>query len=168
MPKVFPQKVKDFAQGLYLEGQSAADISAAIKKKYKQHVGVSTIYQWVQANDWKNTRVVARADALTAIKETETQRYARIQEEHLDTYGRLRAKAQAELGTLTFDKAFDAAKAIDLGIKGERNVIGGLINLQFIQDIMAVLVEEISDTDMLGRIAFRLKALMNEDTSSDE
>ena len=54
----------------------------------------------------------------------------------------------------------DAAKALDVGIKGERNVIEGLINLHFIQEIMGVLVEEIQDRDILARIAVRLKTVM--------
>jgi len=59
-----------------------------------------------------------------------------------------------------FDRPFDAAKALDIGIKGERVVIEGMINLQFVQDIMGVLVDEINDSDVLQRIAFKLKALI--------
>ena len=59
-----------------------------------------------------------------------------------------------------FDRPFDAAKALDIGIKGERVVMEGMINLQFVQDIMSVLVEEINDSDVLQRVAFKLKALI--------
>ena len=59
-----------------------------------------------------------------------------------------------------FDKAFDAAKALDLGIKGERIVMEGMINLQFIQDVMGVLIDEIQDPDILNRVAIKLKALV--------
>ena len=43
----------------------------------------------------------------------------------------------------------------------------GMINLQFIQDIMSVLVEEIQDTDVLQRVAFKLKSLMQVQESND-
>ena len=33
----------------------------------------------------------------------------------------------------TFQKALDAVKAIDVGIKGQREVLSGMINLQFVQ-----------------------------------
>ena len=59
-----------------------------------------------------------------------------------------------------FDKPFEAARALDIGIKGERTVMEGMINLQFVQDIMSVLVEEINDPDMLQRIAIKLKTLV--------
>ena len=36
----------------------------------------------------------------------------------------------------------------------------GMINLQFIQDVMSVLLDEIQDKDVLGRIAIKLKTLV--------
>ena len=65
-----------------------------------------------------------------------------------------------------FDRASDAAKALDLGIKGERVVMEGMINLQFIQDVMSVLIDEIQDPDTLNRVALKLKALVQ--TNNDE
>ena len=94
------------------------------------------------------------------IKETETQRFARLQEEHLSTYEDLRKKASSEIKAHMFDKPFDAARALDLGIKGERAVMDGMINLQFIQDVMSVLLDEVTDQEMLGRIAVKLKTLV--------
>ena len=61
------------------------------------------------------------------------------------------------------DKAYDAAKALDIAIKGERTIMSGLVSLQFIQDVMNVLVDEISDSDVLGRVAIKLKALIEPD-----
>ena len=54
-----------------------------------------------------------------------------------------------ELKAHMFDKPFDAARALDIGIKGERSVMEGMINLQFIQDVMSVLVEEINDSEII-------------------
>jgi len=84
----------------------------------------------------------------------------RLQQEQLNDYGKLRHKASTELNGHMFDRPFDAAKALDIGIKGERIVMEGMINLQFVQDIMNVLVEEIKDSDVLHRIAFKLKTLI--------
>ena len=52
--------------------------------------------------------------------------------------------------------------AADIGIKGQREVLQGMINLQFVQDIMSVLVEEVSDTDQLQKIAVKLKTLVQQ------
>ena len=76
-------------------------------------------------------------------------------------YGQLRQKASSELSLLQFDRASDAAKALDLGIRGERQVMEGLINLQFVQSVLSVLVEEITDEDILKRVALKLKALIS-------
>ena len=160
MPKRLPPEVRNEAMGLYLEGKSAREIAETVTVNFKTKVTPSTIYSWANAYKWRDTRAVARTDAVTQIQETETQRYSRLQGEHLDTYEELRKKAASELRAHMFDKPFDAARALDLGIKGERSVMEGMINLQFIQDVMAVLVEEVNDSDVLSRVAFKLKALV--------
>ena len=71
-------------------------------------------------------------------------------------------KAMNELQALHFDRPLDATRAADIGIKGQREVLQGMINLQFVQDIMSVLVEEISDTDQLQKIAIKLKSLVQQ------
>ena len=49
---------------------------------------------------------------------------------------------------------------MDMSIKGERQVISGMINLQFVQNVLSVLVEEITDEDTLKRVAGKLKGLI--------
>jgi len=161
MPKRFPEKVRLSAMEMYLQGdQPAKDIAATISKTYKINVTPSTIYSWARSANWKNTQVEARTEAITAVQERESVRFARLQDEHLDTYERMRHQAEHELGNLNYTRAFDAAKAVDLGVQGERKVMEGLINLQFVQDILGVLVEEINDQEMLKRISLRMKGLM--------
>ena len=160
MPKVIPDEIRMKAMELFMTGKTVPAISAALAKEFAVEVKVPTIYAWSKQYKWKEDKVEARTAAVETLKESETQRYARIQEEHLNDYGRLRKKASSELDGHMFDRPFDAAKALDIGIKGERIVIEGMINLQFVQDIMGVLVEEINDSDVLQRIAFKLKALI--------
>ena len=160
MPKRIPQEVKTKAMELYLEGRPAKDIAESVTYTFNVTVKQSTIYAWANQYKWGETRAESRTEAVAKVAESETQRYARLQEEHLATYEGLRRKASAELNTQMFDKAFDAAKALDLGIKGERIVMEGMINLQFIQDVMGVLIDEIQDPDILNRVAIKLKALV--------
>ena len=169
MPKRFPEKVRLSAMEMYLQGdQPAKDIAATISKTYKINVTPSTIYSWARSANWKNTQVEARTEAITAVQERESVRFARLQDEHLDTYERMRHQAEHELGNLNYTRAFDAAKAVDLGVQGERKVMEGLINLQFVQDILGVLVEEINDQEMLKRISLRMKGLMQSRSSNVE
>ena len=61
---------------------------------------------------------------------------------------------------MVFDRAIEAVRAADIGIQGERTVMEGVINIQFIQDVLSVLVEEVNDPDLISRIALRLKSLV--------
>jgi len=164
MPKRFPEKVRLSAMEMYLKGDHPAkDIAATISTQYKVHVTPSTIYSWARAANWKNTQVEARTEAMTSVKERESVRFARLQDEHLDTYEKIRHQAEHELGNLNYTRAFDAAKAVDLGIQGERKVMEGMINLQFIQDVLNVLVEEVTEPETLNKIALRLRTLVQQE-----
>ena len=41
----------------------------------------------------------------------------------------------------------------------------GLINLNFVQQVLSVIVEEVSDQDSLKRISIRLKGLIQDGTN---
>ena len=164
MPKVIPEEVKMKAMELFMEGKTVPVISKMLFESFATDVKVPTIYAWVKQYKWKDTKQVARADAVAVIKETETQRFARLQQEHLTDYEKLRKKASAELDGNLFDRPFEAARALDLGIKGERSVMEGMINLQFIQDVLNILVEEVNDEDAITRIASKLKLLVVSNT----
>ena len=64
---------------------------------------------------------------------------------------------------LEFHDAGTAARTIDMSIQGERETMKGLINIQFVQDILNVLVEEISDTELIGRIASRFQGIIQQE-----
>ena len=66
---------------LYLEGNTVPAISAALGTEFNVEVKIPTIYAWSKQYKWKEDKVEARTAAVETIKESETQRYARIQEE---------------------------------------------------------------------------------------
>ena len=119
MPKRLPEEVKIKAMELYLsEDSTAEEIATELNEQFNVPVAVSTVYSWIKSENWKEAKLATRADAIEKVKESETQRYTRLQEEHLDQYEALRHKATHELSGLNFTRAFDAAKALDLGIQG--------------------------------------------------
>ena len=61
---------------------------------------------------------------------------------------------------LEFHDAGTAARTIDMSIQGERETMKGLINIQFVQDILNVLVEEIEDPVVIGKISGRFQGLL--------
>ena len=167
MPKQFSPEIKNKALALYIKGdKSAREITEVLWEDFSIAVKPSTIYMWAREGDWGIQQSEVRVEAIEKIKESEGQRFARAQREHLDTYESMRHKAGHELEHLNFDKAFDAAKALDMSMKGEREVIKGMINLQFVQNVLSVLVEEINDEATLKKIAGRLKGLIQTEEPS--
>jgi len=161
MPKKFPESVKLEAMKLFVAGdKTAKEIAEIISKENNTEVKPVTIYSWAKQYSWGEQKDVARFNNQQEIAESEAQRYHRVQQEQLERYTEVSNKAFKELGGLPFDRAFDAIKAIDIGIKGQRDVLSGLINLQFVQDVLGILVEEIPDQDILNKIAVKLKTLV--------
>ena len=159
MPKRFPESIKNEAMELFVAGDKTAKEIAEIISKDGAEVKPVTIYAWAKQYSWGEQKNTARSDNQQKIAENEGQRFARLQREQLENYTSLTSKAYQELDGLSFDRAFDAAKAMDIGIKGQREVEKGMVSLQFIQDIMSILIEEITDQDTLARIAVKLKTL---------
>lgn len=161
MPKVIPQEVKLRGMELYIAGNlSAREIAETLTTEYDVEVKTPTIYAWVKKEEWDNLKALAKTEGMQQLAESESQRFARLQAEHLNQYEDITNRAYRELNGLHFDKAIDAIRSIDLGIHGQREVMEGMINLQFIQDVLNVLVEEITDEDTINKIAMRLKTLV--------
>ena len=162
MPKTIPQEVKNRAMELYLKDDSSArEIADAVSSEYSVTVSNQTVYSWAKKYNWDSKRNDVKTKALERTVETESGRLVRLQQEHLDVYGNIREKATSELNNLTFDRAFDAVKAASIGIDGERQVIEGLINLQFVQDVIQILINEIDDGELMQRIAAKLRLLVS-------
>ena len=163
MPKVYDQEIKLRAMKLWIEGISGPKIVGQINTEFDSDVKIPTLYAWAKQHDWNSQKNLARTEAMEQIKESEGQRFARVQAAHLTEYEGLRHKAESALGVLQFDRAFDAAKVLDMSIQGERKVMEGMINLQFVQSVLNILVEEVSDTELIQRIAGRLKSLVSQE-----
>mgnify|MGYP003148346563 FL=1 len=159
MPKHIPEEIKFQAMELFLQGDKSAKQIAEEVSTEEHPVAAPTIYMWAKRNKWGEQKAVAIADEQTKIAETQGQRFARLQSEQLDTYTEIANKAGREIKGLTFDRPLDAARAADIGIKGQREVLQGMINMEFVQDIMSVLIEEISDNETLQRIGVKLKTI---------
>ena len=166
MPKHIPEHIKLEAMQLFVEGDKTAKEIALEVSQNGVTVQPPTIYAWAKKERWDEQKAVAHTDQQQKIAESEGQRFVRLQQEQLDNYEVATKKAYRELDGLHFDRAFDAIKAMDIGIKGQREVIAGLINLQFVQDVLGVLVEEISDQTTLNKIAMKLKTLVQQQEES--
>ena len=142
------------------ESEPEGEVVAEEEVSTEEHkVAPPTIYMWAKRDKWGEQKAVAIADTQRNLAESEGQRFARLQAEQLDAYTQIANKAGNEIQGLTFDRPLDAARAADIGIKGQREVLQGMINMEFVQDIMTVLIEEVTDQDTLQRIGVKLKAI---------
>lgn len=160
MPKYIPDAVKLEAMKLFLQGNLTAKEIAEQLSVDGVVVKPPTIYAWAKKEKWAEQKSVAIADKKQEIAETEAQRFARLQEEQLDSYTQISNKASREITSLHFDRALDAARAVDIGIKGQREVLSGMVSYQFVQDVLHVLTSEINDSETIQRIAVKLKTLV--------
>ena len=168
MPRIISPEVRLEAMSLYVTGDhSAKRITEKIADKFGIGITISTIYSWSKKFNWDEKRLQIHSAGTDAIMETESQRFARLHTEHLDLYEKIRHKAEDDLEGLEFHDAGTAARTIDMGIQGERETMKGLINIQFVQDILNVLVEEISDPVIIGRISGRFQGLLQKSDTNN-
>ena len=160
MPKYIPDAVKLKAMELFLRGDLTAKEIAEQLSVDGVVVKPPTIYAWAKKEKWAEQKSVAIAEKKQEIAETEAQRFARLQEEQLDSYTQISNKASREITSLHFDRALDAARAVDIGIKGQREVLSGMVSYQFVQDVLHVLTSEIQDSETIQKIAVKLKTLV--------
>ena len=164
MPKLIPQEVQMKAMDLYLEGNlSAANIARKVSTDFNVSVKPPTIYAWAKRFNWNDKRDEARTAAMDVVQESEKNRFTRIQEEQLLNYESMRHKATHELDGLVFDRAIDAVRAADLSIQGERKIMEGMMNLTFVQEVLTIILEEVSDQGTIDRIATRFRRLVSEE-----
>ena len=162
MPKNIPVAVRLKGMELYVaNSMSAREIAEHLTVNYNVSVKPPTIYALAKKYEWDNKRTEVATQADDMIVANEATKVFQLQDEQLKIYQDIREKASNELGNLNFTRALDAVRAADVGIQGERRVLEGLINLQFVQEVMRVLVDEIDDGDLLATIAGKLKLLVS-------
>mgnify|MGYP001617518019 FL=1 len=165
MPKgvSVPAEVKERALVLYLQERPVTEITKILAVEFPEDaVKEEALRDWVVLYKWKEKRDDVKAAALQQITEERVIDIHALTKQQLAAYKLVREKGQDALGAedLPFKKALDAAMAIDIGAKGERKIVMGLVAVSFVQDVIQVLTEEIEDPNVLRRIAGRLKRLV--------
>ena len=156
MPKQFPNEIKLKAMELFLDGSLTAKEIADEVSTEEHVVSPPTIYMWARKEKWGEQKIQEYVDSQSNVARKKAKDYSEIQEDQMNQYTDMATKASAELKGLTFDRALDATRAVDIAVKGQREVMQGMINMQFVNDIMDVLLQEIDDKDTLQRIAAKL------------
>ena len=83
MPKKIAPEVKEKALELYLQGSfTAKEIVDELARIFNVEVKVPTIYAWSREAKWNEKQVEARTNGMERVGETESTRFARLQQEH--------------------------------------------------------------------------------------
>jgi len=163
MNRKYTQNVKDFAAKTYIHDDVIIPkIKENILVKFDVEVPEDTLYQWSKEQGWKELKNKAIARARDKMVELEANHRRLDSEAHLDQYKKITSKASDALDVLQFDRASDAAKAVDMAIKGERLILEGLIARKFIQGIVSIITEEVADREIKQRLGLRLQDFLLE------
>jgi hypothetical protein len=163
MNRKYSQSVKDFAAKTYIHDDVIIPkIKEDILAKFEVDVPEDTLYQWSKEQGWKDLKSKAIARSREKMVELEASHRRLDSEAHLEQYKKITSKASDALDVLQFDRASDAAKAVDMAIKGERLILEGLIARKFIQGIVSIIMEEVSDKEIRQRLGTRLQDFLLE------
>jgi|TARA_R110000787_G_scaffold79140_1_gene173049 hypothetical protein len=141
---------------------SAKEISKAVSDEFWISVQPVTIYSWAKKYDWDDAKKVVKTTALAKATESEAGRLLRTTQDHLKLYSKIREKANNGLDSIPFDSAIDAVKAAKIGADGEIEILKSMMQMEFVQQVMEILVDEIQDSQTLSVVGNKLMALVVE------
>ena len=146
---------------LYLEGdKSVSKISELISDEFGRDISSNTIYAWKRKYDWDDVKAKQQLAVVQKLAVDVEDEVVADQRRQLDSYKYISDKGRSALETLQFSDAMEATRAMDIGIQGERKVRGGLINLEFVQECMSIILNHIDDEDTLKNLAGDFRKLL--------
>jgi transposase len=161
MPKTIPIEVRDKALELYIrDDMSAKAIADAVSAEFMTSVRTPTVYSWVTKYGWDDAKKAAKSQALEKITEAEASRLERVTKEHLTLYEKIRNKANQDLDAAVFDTALDAVRAAKIGAEGEIEILQDMMKMEFVQQVIQIIMEEVTDADALVAVGERLRELV--------
>ena len=156
-----PQEVKDQAQKLYLDNVAISDIVVKLKED-NTVVTDQTVRRWIKIYNWDSQKAVSILKAQEKLAQNMAKSKVIKAEEHLKEYRDIRRKAADELQKLKFEDASNAARIVDIAIRGERDIQSGVVSAWLISQLIQILLEEVSDEDVRNRIGLRLRDVVLE------
>lgn len=158
----FSEEMKEMARSMYISGKEIKEILREIRLKTQRPIKTETIMGWAQRGNWTELRDEARQRALAKVIDEISSEKAGLTTAQINAYRKMWARGLSEIEAQTIFGGLDAAKMVDLGIKGERQIQMGVISVNFVNKLMQILLEEIADETILRKVGLRLKSLAGE------
>lgn len=154
---------------LYLEGKSIAEAAEIVSQEFNKQISTSSLQRISTENDWPAKRQEVSLAATEHLKKKAIKSIEKVTEEHLDAYRKMLGKGLEwfEDGEKEIRRAEDAIKAVDTAIRGERVVLSGIFNTEFVHAVLNIIMEEIQDEDTLKRVAAKLRQLASGTTAKE-
>ena len=74
---------------LFLDNKTGEQIATIVNQEFDLELKAPTIYAWAKKYDWKGENASMTTKAKEIVKEKQSQRIARLQNEHLDSYEKI-------------------------------------------------------------------------------
>lgn len=159
--KPAPVEARDEALRLYLgKEMKTEDIVKHINSKYELTLGREAVYAWIRNENWGDIKAEVAIRTNQSIIESEVSRRKSAATQQLQDYQDMLDKAKVDYPSLDWKTAGEAARVVDMAIRGQRAVQAGIIHTEFIQDVFDVIVEVIKDEELLKQVAIKLKTII--------
>jgi len=162
--RILPDNVKEKTRKLFLAGYPLDEVAKMVNQEcntdYEQAVYRRMVYRY----GWHLERDRLDFNALATInKGNNVPDITQRTDDHVKSYQQLTEKAKDQLFDpehgLPFVTAGEATRALDIGIRGERQIMGGLISIRLVEDVIAIIDETIKDSDVKKIVGAKLKVL---------
>jgi hypothetical protein len=162
----YPADMKNRATELYIKYGHVPTVYKQIKEEYQGKLIPKeiTIRKWVENGYLEEYQKSLHTDVMVKARTQEMEKLVTRQEEQKGNYRKLINKADEKLfgdEKLEFTNAMDAARAMDMGIQGERKISTEQLNLQFVEDIFNAVFNVIRDEDLRRDIAMELRKILS-------
>ena len=148
------------AKQMYLEGCSFNSIA----KKIGGKCSATLVKHWSDRDGWKDTRLkIIETTSNSIVENAEENLISRVKQQG-EAYKKMVEKGLNALKdeTVTVDRVSEIVALIDVGIKGERQISSGLVSWKYIEEVVKIICEEVTDDETKRRIAKKLQRLTAE------
>ena len=167
----YPLDMKRRAHELYIASGHIPTVYRTLKLEYKNHdlPKEITVRKWIEQNDLPEIHKSLNVDVIVQARTNEVSKRVQRQEEHQENYRKLQEKAEHQLfgdDPLKFHTAMEAAKAMDIGVQGERKSMKEQVNIRLVEDLLSSVFQIIRDEDIRRDIGIEFRKILQD--HSDE
>lgn len=160
----YPPEIIEFAKGLYMRNLSNSEIARKVRETFGCRATDVTIGRWARDEKWNEERGEACLATVQKFVDETSYDIAERTRDQIEAYRTMVRKGMETLEDENKEvkSPVTAASMVDLGIRGERQIIMGVIAVMFIGQIIDIIDEEIKDQQVREKVARKLREVAAE------